>query len=68
VPYTPAAWRGRIRASAGVGASLGPEAVERFDRQLAALLAERFPGEVLSVPHRVFAVIATAPADGGRAR
>ena len=60
-PYTPEAWRGRIRASAGVGASLSPERVERFDQELAELLSTRFPGALLSVPHRVFAVLARAP-------
>jgi SAM-dependent methyltransferase len=61
VPYTPDAWRGRIRASAGVGASLPAEEVARFDRELAALLTARFPSAVLSVPHRVFAVVARPP-------
>ena len=61
VPYTAEAWRGRIRASAGVGASLGPDAVTRFDQALERLLAERFPAAVLSIPHRVFAVIAKSP-------
>jgi SAM-dependent methyltransferase len=60
VAYTHEAWRGRIRASAGVGASLPPEHVAAFDRELAALLAERFPDDPLSVPHRVFAVVARA--------
>lgn len=60
VPYTPAAWRGRIRASAGVGASLAPAAVEAFDQAHARVLAS-FPGETLQVPHRVFAIVATAP-------
>jgi SAM-dependent methyltransferase len=64
VPYTPEGWRGRIRASAGVGAALDADGVARFDRDLAALLAERFPGKVLNVPHRVFAVMARR----GRAR
>lgn len=59
--YTHEAWRGRIRASAGVAASLGPEQVAAFDRALAALLAARFPREPLSVPHRVFAVVAARP-------
>jgi SAM-dependent methyltransferase len=58
VPYTPEGWRGRIRASAGVGATLSPERVATFDRALATLLADRFPGAVLAVPHRVFAVTA----------
>jgi SAM-dependent methyltransferase len=55
--YTPEAWRGRIRASAGVGASLSAEGVRVFDAALERLLAERFPGAVLAVPHRVCALI-----------
>ncbi len=61
VPYTPEAWRGRVRASAGVGASLSLEAVERFDAALASLLRDRFPGDVVATPHRVYAVVATGP-------
>ena len=55
------AWRGRIRASAGVGASLSPEAVARFDAEFAELLRVRFPEEPLTVPHRVFALVAVRP-------
>jgi SAM-dependent methyltransferase len=62
VPYSHEAWRGRIRASAGVGASLPPEGVAAFDRDLQALLAEKFPQEPLAVLHRVFAAIGRAPA------
>ena len=61
-PYSHAGWRGRIRASAGIGASLPAERIEAFDRALAALLAERFPEATLRVPHRVFAILARAPA------
>ena len=57
VPYSHEAWRGRIRASAGVGASLSPEGVAAFDRELQALLAEKFPQEPLAVLHRIFAAI-----------
>jgi SAM-dependent methyltransferase len=57
VPYTPEAWRGRIRASAGVGASLPPDKVEDFDRALADLLQSRFPDDVLQVHHRVWALV-----------
>jgi SAM-dependent methyltransferase len=60
-PYTPEAWRGRIRASAGVGGSMPAEQVAKFDEELARLLATRFPGPLLQVPHRVFAVLARAP-------
>jgi len=61
VPYTPESWRGRIRASAGVGASLGAAQVAAIDGALAVLLSTRFPGELLHVPHRVFAIVARAP-------
>jgi SAM-dependent methyltransferase len=66
VPYTPDAWRGRIRASAGVGGSMTAEKVEAFDEDLAGLLASRFHGTLLQVPHRVFAVVARPPAVGPR--
>ena len=57
-PYTPSAWRGRIRASAGVAASLSPHQVEVFDAELSDLLKHNFPQDVISVPHRVW--VATA--------
>ena len=60
VRYTPTAWRGRIRASAGVTA-LDSQAARDFDSDLAALLAGKFSYEVLSVPHRVFAIVAERP-------
>jgi len=66
VPYSPAAWRGRIRASAGVGASLSPEQVARFDSELKQMLEMLNQVSVkkeamLFIPHRVFAVIAQSP-------
>jgi SAM-dependent methyltransferase len=61
VPYTHEAWRGRIRASAGVGASLGPERIAEFDADLAAMLRERYVADPMNVPHRVFAAIGVAP-------
>ncbi|MHB8382056.1 MAG: class I SAM-dependent methyltransferase [Candidatus Binataceae bacterium] len=61
VPYTHESWRGRIRASAGIGASLAPGAVECFDAELAAMLADKFPADRLHVLHRVFAAIGVAP-------
>ncbi|MCB0154477.1 MAG: methyltransferase domain-containing protein [Anaerolineae bacterium] len=59
--YSHAAWRGRIRASAGVAASLPPQQVADFDKALGRLLAARFPTDPLPVPHRVFTVICHAP-------
>ena len=60
VPFSHEAWRGRMRTCNGVGASLEPAQVERFDRDLGALLAAEFPGE-LSIPHRVFATSGLKP-------
>ncbi len=57
VPYSPEAWRGRIRASAGV-AALDVDSVRKFDAGLAELLSARYPSSVLAVPHRVFAIVA----------
>ena len=59
--YTHEAWRGRIRASAGVGASLTPDAVTAFDDELRMMLAERWPSDPMRVQHRVFAAIGVAP-------
>ena len=58
VPYTPEAWRGRIRASAGVGGSMTPDRVEAFDHALERLLRSRFSAPILEVAHRVFAIVA----------
>ncbi len=61
VSYSHEAWRGRIRASAGVGASLPPDAVARFDAELAEALKIGWPEEPLIVPHRVWALKADWP-------
>ena len=55
--YTAEAWRGRIRASAGIAASLSPEAVQIFDHELNDLLKRAYPDDPLAVHHRVWAVI-----------
>lgn len=60
VPFTHEAWRGRMRSSNGVGASLPDERVAAFDRDLADLLASRFPEAPLQVPHRIWALVARA--------
>ena len=70
VLYTHDAWRGRIRASSGVGASLSDEEVGKFDSQLKSLLEtqQQVAGEhesnshpILKIPHRVFVVHARKP-------
>jgi SAM-dependent methyltransferase len=55
-------WRGRMRSCNGIGASLPRQAVGEFDAALGRLLASDFPHEPLAVPHRVWALIARAPA------
>ncbi len=60
-PYIHEGWRGRIRTSAGIAASLPPDRVATFDAEHTALLRERFPEEPLLTPHRVFALICRAP-------
>lgn len=59
VPYTHEAWRGRIRASAGVAASLPPQNVAEFDDDLARLLERDFPEDPLTVLHRIWVLAAT---------
>ena len=58
-PYSAEAWRGRIRASAGIVA-LDDDATARFDAALADLLAKSYADQ-LQVPHRVFAIVAVSP-------
>ena len=60
VSYSHEAWRGRIRASAGVGGSLAPAEVAAFDGAHAALLAADYPDDPLVVPHRCFALTAVS--------
>jgi SAM-dependent methyltransferase len=52
VPFTHESWRGRIRASRGIAASLSRKEVEAFDREHAALL-ERIAPQEFSIRHRV---------------
>ena len=56
VTYSHEAWRGRIRASAGIGASLPADEVAHFDAELAAELERVWPQETLHAPHRVWAL------------
>lgn len=60
VLFTHDEWRGRMRSSNGVGASLPDAAVAAFDAELAEILRTRFPDEPMVVPHRIWAVVARA--------
>ena len=61
MPYARDSWRLRIGASAGI-VGLDDGARAAFDAGLAAVLDERFPGDVLVAPHRVWGSVAVAPA------
>jgi SAM-dependent methyltransferase len=52
VPFTHETWRGRIRASRGIGASLSPQEIERFDREHQHLL-EGMVAKHFVVMHRI---------------
>jgi SAM-dependent methyltransferase len=63
VPYSHEAWVGRVRASAPVSGTLDADGVAACSEELTAMLRERFAGEdPLAVPHRLWAVVANAPA------
>ncbi|MCY4020620.1 MAG: methyltransferase domain-containing protein [Chloroflexi bacterium] len=57
VTYTHEDWRGRVRASAGVAATLAAPQVLDFDNDMRRLLRDAFPADPLEVPHRVFAAL-----------
>ena len=61
VPYAVNSWRRRIGASAAI-LDLSAEAAAAFDVELAEVLADRFPGDDLIAPHRVWASVAVSPA------
>ncbi|KAL6064359.1 Class I SAM-dependent methyltransferase, variant 2 [Balamuthia mandrillaris] len=67
VPYSHEAWRGRIRAMAGVAASLAAEQVKAFDEEHGAMLQSRFPEEPLHIPHRVWAMVCSPPSSSSHA-
>ena len=62
IPFTHESWRGRIRASRGISATLDTEVVSRFDREHEELLQKLVP-ESFGVLHRVDAHIFSVPAN-----
>jgi SAM-dependent methyltransferase len=62
IPYSHEAWVGRIRASAPVAGTLNDDGVRACSQELATMLAGRFVEDPLTIPHRVWAVTARAPA------
>ena len=56
VLYSHDDWQGRIRASAGVGASLNTKEVAAFDEALGLTLKAHYPQNPMMVPHRISVV------------
>ena len=54
-------WRGRVRASAGVKATMEAATVARFDEKLRRTLEDDFPDEPLALPHCAWALVCRAP-------
>ncbi len=52
VPFSKEKWRGRIRASRGIGASLAKEEVDRFDKEHQVLL-DNMTDDSFSILHRI---------------
>ena len=63
VPFTKESWHGRVRASRGIGASLNPEELARWDAEHRALLDEIAPEkfDILHVAHLSYLPPSTAP-------
>lgn len=56
IPFTRSQWRGRFRASRGIGASLNQQQVEMFDEEHEELL-NIISGEMFTITHRIDAHI-----------
>lgn len=60
--FTHESWRGRMRTCNGVGSGiLSDHQVERFDRELAALLTRECPAEPFPIRHRIWATAVRRP-------
>jgi SAM-dependent methyltransferase len=61
VAFTRERWRGFVRTTSAVGASMPAEQLRRFDDEHEAMLRRDWP-DTLVIPHRVFAAVARKPA------
>lgn len=57
VPYTPQAWRGRVRAHQALSGKMTTEQILRFDLALKGLLEIKYNDEMLEIPHRVWGLV-----------
>jgi hypothetical protein len=60
VAYQLDSWRRRISASAAI-LDLDSDQAVAFDAELAEVMSDRFPGDDLLAPHRVWASVAVGP-------
>ncbi|HEY4940463.1 MAG TPA: methyltransferase domain-containing protein [Rhizomicrobium sp.] len=56
--YTHEGWRGRVRASQGVGPVMAPEVLRQFDDEMMEMLRRTCPTEPMPVEHRISALVA----------
>jgi SAM-dependent methyltransferase len=59
IPFTCESWRGYIRTSSAVGASMSLAQLSRFDAEHELILQQ--VQEPLQIPHRIFAAVARRP-------
>jgi SAM-dependent methyltransferase len=58
IAYTHEGWRGRVRASQGVGPVMDRRNLGAFDREMAKMLSSKFPNDPMTVDHRISAIVA----------
>ena len=58
IAYTHEGWRGRVRASQGVGPVMDSRTLSAFDNEIARMLSCKFPQEPMLVDHRISAIVA----------
>jgi hypothetical protein len=57
VPFTKEAWHGRIKASRGIGASLSPQELEKWDKEHRALLDKIAPEQFEIIHYAAITVL-----------
>jgi SAM-dependent methyltransferase len=58
IAYTHEGWRGRVRASQGVGPVMDSPTLSAFDEAMIEMLSCKFPKDPMTVDHRVAAIVA----------
>jgi ubiquinone/menaquinone biosynthesis C-methylase UbiE len=58
ISYMHEGWRGRVRASQGVGPVMDSQTLSAFDDEMGKMLSCKFPKEPMTVDHRISAIVA----------